>query len=83
MTSLGVSSVPHSSQNRLEWATRNACEHLSSDSDSGEEKDHGDCEKGDPHPMKEIPLSEFALRAFRESIRTQSDHAVVDWHQGQ
>ena len=65
-------------------ATRNAWEgHLSSDSDSGQEKDHGDCEEGDPHPMEGIPLSEVALHALRESIRTHSDHTVVDWHQGQ
>jgi hypothetical protein len=54
-----------------------------SDSNSGQEEDHGDYEKGDPHPMQGIPLSEFPLSAFRESIRVHPDHAVVDWHEGQ
>lgn len=50
---------------------------------SSQEKDHGGREKGKPHPMKGIPLSEFPLCTFRESIRIHSDHTVVDWYQGQ
>src|ERR1700744_2692353 len=53
------------------------------DSYSSQKKDHGGREKRNPHPMKGIPLSEFPLCTFRESIRIYSDHTVVDWYQGQ
>jgi hypothetical protein len=48
---------------------------------SRQEKDHGDGEKRNPHPMKGIPLVELPLCTFCEFIRIPSEHAVVDWYQ--
>src|SRR5579859_6458396 len=48
--------------------------HRPLDSYSSQKRDHGGHEKGNPHLMKGIPLSEFPLCTFRESTRIHSDH---------